>query len=321
MANSPFMELIRTELRTRHYSIRTEKTYLYWIKQFILFNDKKHPDIMGNVEIERFLNHLAVNNQVSASTQNIVLCAIIFLYRYVIKRDIKDLNYDFAKRPKRLPTVLAAQEVTAILQHMTGKYHLITALLYGCGFRLNEVLALRVKDIDLINKSIFIFRGKGAKDRYTLLPISLIPKIKMQLEHAKEVHDADLLDGFGNTSLPPALHKKYKKSLHSFTWQYLFPSTTRCIHPYDGYICRHHIHSSAYAKKLRPAVLASGVNKRVTPHTFRHSFETQLLQSGSDIRTVQELLGHSDIRTTELYTHVIGNKRAGTSSPIDAINV
>ncbi|MFT5880616.1 MAG: integron integrase [Moritella sp.] len=319
MSNSPFLEQIRIDMRTKHYSIRTEKTYLYWIKQFILFNDKKHPEKMGNIEIERFLNYIAAYRHVSASTQNIALCAIIYLYRHIIKVEIKDLDYKFAKQPKRLPTVLSPTEVASILRNMSGKYHLITALLYGCGFRLSEALSLRIKDIDLTNNTIFIFRGKGAKDRYTLLPSSLIPALQIQIKLAQQVHNNDLLEGYGCASVPPALHKKYKNSLKAFAWQYLFPSTVRCIHPYDGYICRHHIHSSAYAKKLRPAVMASHITKRVSAHTFRHSFATQLLISGSDIRTVQELLGHSDIKTTELYTHVIGNRRAGTASPIDTL--
>lgn len=319
MSKSAFLESVRVEIRTKHYSIKTEKTYLYWIKQFILFNDKRHPNEMSNEEIERFLNYIAAERKVSASTQNLALCAIIFMYRHVVKQEVKNLKYDFAKQPKRLPTVLSPPEVFEVLKCMTGKYHLITALLYGGGFRLSEVLSLRIKDIDLINRSIFIFNGKGRKDRYTLLPESLIPMLKQQMENAKCVHERDLNEGFGSTSLPPALHRKYKSSLHTFTWQYLFPSTTRCKHPYDGYICRHHIHDTAYSKQLRSAIIASKITKRVTAHTFRHSFATQLLRSGSDIRTVQELLGHSDIKTTELYTHVIGSKRAGTPSPIDTL--
>ncbi|CAM2982801.1 integron integrase [Moritella viscosa] len=319
MTASPFLESIRTEIKTKHYSYKTEKVYIYWVKQFIIFNNKRHPETMGNTEIEGFLNYLAVKRKVSASTQNIALCAIIFMYRHVLKQDIKDLKYDFTKKPKRLPTVLFPSEVEKILKHMSGQYYLITALLYGGGFRLNEALSLRIKDIDLINKSIFIFKGKGNKDRYTLLPESLIPMIKQQMEHAKAIHEKDISHGFGSTSLPTSLHRKYKSSLHTYTWQYLFPSTTRCIHPHDNYVCRHHIHDTAYSKKLRAAVVASKITKRVTAHTFRHSFATQLLSSGSDIRTVQELLGHSDIKTTELYTHVIGNKRAGTPSPIDTL--
>ncbi|MDO6746471.1 integron integrase [Gilvimarinus sp. 1_MG-2023] len=317
MKPSPFIERVRSELRTRHYSLRTEKTYLYWIRHFILFNDKRHPEVLGNAEIEGFLSYLAVYRKVSAATQNQALCAIVFLYRYIIEREIEDLQYGFAKRPKNVPTVLAPAEISAILNQLRGKYWLITALLYGCGFRIHEALSLRIKDIDLQNRSIYIFRGKGAKDRYTLLPAALISPIQQQMAEAQQIHQTDLAEGYGSTSIAPALHRKYGKSLTDFAWQYLFPSTTRCQHPYDGYICRHHLHGTAFAKNLRKAVKASGVHKRVTAHTFRHSFATNLLLNGSDIRTVQELLGHSDLRTTEIYTHVIGQRRAGTRSPVD----
>lgn len=320
MSKSPFIEQIRTELRTRRYSFQTEKTYVHWIRTFILFNDKRHPQTMGNPEIERFLNHLAVNRKVSAATQNQALCAIIFLYRHVIKKEITDLKYAFTKRPKRLPTVLSTEEVAKILSHMHGKYWLMTALLYGGGFRANEMLMLRVKDIDFNNKSIYIFNGKGGKDRYTMLPAALETHIKQQIQRAQAIHTADCADGYGTTSLPQSLIRKYKNAAKDFSWQYLFPSSKRCVHPQDGYICRHHIHHSAYSKQLRQAVVASGVHKRVTAHSFRHSFATLLLETGSDIRTVQELLGHSDIKTTEIYTHVVGSRRAGTASPFDRLS-
>ncbi|MEC8428023.1 MAG: integron integrase [Pseudomonadota bacterium] len=316
---SPFIETVRTELRTRHYSLRTERTYLYWIRHFIYFNDKRHPKVLGNAEIERFLNYLATRRMVSAATQNQALCAIIFMYRYVIRRDIEGLNYSFAKRPKNIPTVLSPDEIARILAHMQGKYWLITALLYGCGFRIHEALSLRIKDIDIHLRSIFVFRGKGGKDRYTLLPESLITPINDQIESVRTIHSQDLEEGYGMTSVPPSLKRKYSSSLMDFSWQYVFPSSTRCKHPYDGYICRHHLHGTAYAKQLRQAVRNSGIAKRVTAHTFRHSFATNLLQTGTDIRTVQELLGHADLRTTEIYTHVIGNRRAGTTSPIDSL--
>lgn len=288
MPRSPFIESVRTELRTRHYSLRTEKTYLYWIRHFILFNDKRHPVDMGNQEIERFLNHLAVNRGVSAATQNQALCAIIFMYRHILHRSIEGLQYGFAKRPRNLPTVLSPAEVATILNHMQGKYRLITSMLYGCGFRIKEVLALRIKDIDFNNQSILVFRGKGAKDRYTMLPESLVAALHEQIECSKQIHQKDLDERYGMTSIAPSLQRKYGRVLKDFSWQYLFPSSTRCTHPYDGYICRHHIHESALTKQLRQAVKASQLTKRVTAHTFRHSFATQLLQSGSDIRTVQK---------------------------------
>lgn len=299
MSQSPFIESIRTELRTRHYSLRTEKTYLYWVRHFIYFHEKRHPHDMGNIEIERFLNYLATDRNVSTATQNQALCALIFMYRYVLKRQIEGLEYGFAKQPRRVPTVLSPHEVEAILQHLNRKHWLLTAMLYGCGFRIHEALSLRIKDIDINLKSIFIYRGKGGKDRYTLLPNSLVPAISKQIQITKALHDADLSEGYGMTSVPSALKRKYQSTLKNFSWQYLFPSSTRCQHPYDGYICRHHLHGTAYAKRLRQAVKLSEINERVTAHAFRHSFATNLLQTGSDIRTVQELLGHADIRTTE----------------------
>ncbi|MEM8561046.1 MAG: integron integrase [Pseudomonadota bacterium] len=319
MGKSPFIETVRAELRTRQYSLRTKKTYLYWVRHFIYFHDRRHPGEMGNAEIERFLNYLAVTRKVSAATQNQALCALVFMYRHVLRREIEDLKYGFAKRPRNLPTVLSPAEIKSILGHLDGKYWTITALLYGCGFRIKEALALRVKDVDFANKSIFVFRGKGGKDRYTLLPDSMIEPLKHQIEDMRSLHEEDLLEGYGYSSIDTSLKRKYGASLKDFAWQYLFPSSTRCQHPIDGYICRHHLHGTAYAKQLRRAVRASRVNKRVTAHTFRHSFATNLLRSGSDIRTVQELLGHADLRTTEIYTHVVGRHRAGTHSPVDML--
>ena len=276
---------------------------------------------MGNPEIERFLNYLANTRGVSGTTQNQALCAIIFLYLHVVKKEITGLSYSFSKRPKSLPTVLSSHEVANILHHLKGNHWLVTSILYGCGLRVNEALSLRVKDIDFANRSIFIFRGKGAKDRYSMLPTKLVEHLRQQITKVEQIHQQDLSEGFGYTALPPSLKRKYKSTLKDFAWQYIFPSTTRCVHPHDGYICRHHLHESAYSKALRVAVKKSGVPKKVTAHTFRHSFATELLRTGSDIRTVQELLGHSDIRTTELYTHVLGEKRAGTSSPLDRLDV
>ncbi|TAA41724.1 integron integrase [Corallincola spongiicola] len=319
MAKSPFIESVRKELRTRQYSYRTEKTYLHWIRYFIRFNDYKHPDMMGNAEIERFLSHLAVNREVSAATQNLALCAIIFMYRHVVGREIEGLNYSYTRAPRNIPTVLDQEEVAKILAHMTGKYWLIAVLLYGCGLRLQEALSMRVKDIDFSLKSILVFRGKGRKDRYTLLPQSLVPRLQAQITYVKKRHAQDLVEGAGMTSVPSSLYRKYKGVMTDVAWQYLFSSTTLCRHPHDGYVCRHHIHATSFAKQLRKAVLKSGVKKRVTAHTFRHSFATRLLQKGTDIRTVQELLGHSDLKTTEIYTHVVGDRRAGTTSPADML--
>ena len=314
---SPFIESVRTELRTKRYSLQTEKSYLTWIRSFIRFHDRKHPKDLGNAEIEQFLNHLAMNRQVSAATQNQALCALIFMYKHVIKCEIVGLKYSQTKKPRRMPTVLDTQEVGKIIGLMKGKYKLITAVLYGSGLRIHEALRLRIKDIDFANKTVFVFRGKGGKDRYTLLPQTLIEPLKQQIELSKQVHKKDVQDGYGLTSLPPSLIRKYGNAAKDSAWQYLFTSSTRCEHPHDGYVCRHHIHQSAYRKQLRKAVVNSGISKRITAHTFRHSFATQLLLNGADIRTVQDLLGHSDVRTTEIYTHVIGSRFNGTASPLD----
>lgn len=313
------LEKVRQEVRTRHYSLKTEKTYLYWIKYFILFNDKRHPEDMGNTQIERFLTHLAVNRQVSPATQNIALCAIMFLYNKVLNQEIKGLQYTFTKKEQRLPTVLSADEAVAVIRNMTGVHGLIARLLYGSGLRINEALKLRIKDIDFANRSLFVFRGKGKKDRYTLLPTSLHSELKKQIAFSSEIHKKDIEEGFGLTSLPSSLIRKYRRAAADRSWQYLFPSVVRCQHPVDGYMCRHHIHETAFRKQLRKAVILADIGKRVTAHTFRHSFATELLRNGTDIRTVQELLGHVDLRTTEIYTHVIGQRFAFATSPLDTM--
>ncbi|GAB2990936.1 integron integrase [Psychrosphaera aestuarii] len=321
MKQIPFIETVRIEMRTRRCSLKTEKSYIYWIVNFIRFCDMRHPEDLGNLDIERFLNYLAVDRKVSAATQNLALCAIIFMYRNVIKREIEGLSYSNTTKPKRLPTVLESHEAQEILMQMKGKYKLITALLYGSGFRINEVLKLRIKDLNFENKTILVHRGKGAKDRYTIMPMSLIAPLQDQIRLARRIHERDLSEGEGFTSMSLGLKRKIGDAAKDFCWQYLFLSSSRCVHPFDGYICRHHIHESAFRKQLRKAVSASGVTKRVTAHTFRHSFATQLLQMGTDIRTVQELLGHSDLKTTEIYTHILGNRFGFTKSPVDLANL
>lgn len=216
-----------------------------------------------------------------------------------------------------MPTVLTHEEAMKIIDNMNNKYRVMFALLYGAGLRKTELLKLRIKDVDFAAKSVFVFRGKGGKDRMTMLPNNLVEPIKNQIENVRRIHQKDLAEGGGETSLPPGLARKYPYAIKEFKWQYLFPSTTRCQHPIDGYYCRHHLHWTGLTKALRAAVKASGVTKHVTAHTFRHSFATQLLLSGADIRTVQELLGHSDLRTTQIYTHVIGQHSSGTTSPLD----
>lgn len=318
MSNSPFLESIRHVLRTKHYSIQTEKAYLTWIKRFILFNQKRHPENMGEQEVSAFLTYLAVNRQVTSSTQNLALCSIVFMYKHMFSRELTLLDDTVrAKAPKRVPIVLSNEEALKVINLLNPPYNLMFSILYGSGLRKAELLRLRVKDIDFENKSIFVFRGKGKKDRVTLLPQALIPLIEAQIKTVEEVHNKDLTEGEGKTSLPSGLARKYPYAITDFKWQYLFPSRNRCQHPTDGYFCRHHLHWTALTKALRNAVLKSGIRKHITAHTFRHTFATQLLLSGSDIRTVQELLGHNDLKTTQIYTHVIGQHSSGTMSPID----
>jgi integron integrase len=318
MSTSPFLESIRHILRTKHYSIQTEKAYLLWIKRFILFNQKRHPKDMGQQEVSNYLTHLAVNRQVTSSTQNLALFSIVFMYKHVFERELTLLSDTVrAKAPTRVPMVLSNKEVTAIINKLKSPYHLMFSLLYGSGLRKAELLALRIKDIDFDGNSIYVFRGKGAKDRMTLLPKILIESLKEQIEKVENLHRKDLAEGEGKTSLPSGLARKYPKAITEFKWQYLFPSTVRCKHPTDGYFCRHHLHWTSLSKALRAAVLKTGIRKHVTAHTFRHTFATQLLINGADIRTVQELLGHNDLKTTQIYTHVIGQHSSGTLSPID----
>jgi integron integrase len=319
MAKSVFLEQVRVCLRTKHYSIRTEKTYLHWIKRYILFHNKQHPRNLTSIELSQFLSYLAVTCKVSSSTQNQALCAIIFMYKHVLEMELGKFNFKFAKKPKPLPKVISPEESLAVLNQLKGVHQLIGYLLYGSGLRMNEALSLRVKDIDFYNQSIFVFQGKGKKDRVTLLPKFLIDRLRTQIEIVKQLHEQDLENGFGMTSLPPALVRKYKNSVKTLPWQYVFPSAKICKHPYDNYFCRHHLHHSTFSKSLTMATRSSGVMKRVTAHTFRHSFATRLLETGTDIRTVQELLGHEDLKTTQIYTHVLGNKNAGTLSPIDML--
>ena len=318
MSTSPFLESIRHILRTKHYSIQTEKAYLLWIKRFILFNQKRHPKEIGEEEVSNYLTYLAVDRQVTSSTQNLALCAIVFMYKHVFSRELTLLSDTVrAKAPSRVPMVLSNQEATAIINELKPPYHLMFSLLYGCGLRKAELLSLRVKDIDFSGNSIYVFRGKGAKDRMTLLPQLLIAPLKAQISKVEGIHRKDLTEGEGKTSLPSGLARKYPNAITQLKWQYLFPSTVRCQHPTDGYFCRHHLHWTSLTKALRAAVLKTNIRKHVTAHTFRHTFATQLLLNGADIRTVQELLGHNDLKTTQIYTHVIGQHTSGTLSPID----
>jgi integron integrase len=323
MENRPqekkLLEQVRDAIRIKHYSLRTEKTYVEWIRRFILFHNKRHPKDMGTDEIQAFIAYLATQRTVSASTQNQALSAVMFLYRHVLKKDV-DLPSDLfrAQKSKTLPVVLTHQEAMSVIGSMTGVPQLMTKILYGSGIRLAECLRLRVKDIDFGNRQIMIRDGKGEDDRVTILPDSLISLLEAHLKTVKAVHQKDLKDGFGETSLPYALSKKYPSAAKEWMWQYVFPASVRSIDPVSKRTKRHHLDPSVLQKAIRQIALSVGLTKPVTPHTFRHSFATHLLQSGYDIRTIQELLGHKDVKTTMIYTHVLQRGGLAVKSPLDA---
>lgn len=313
------LDQVKDVIRRRHYSIRTEAAYVDWIRRYILFNGKKHPQEMGAVEIERFLTHLAVHKKVSASTQNQALCALVFLYRHVLNIEINGkIDAERAKRPKRLPVVLSRVEIDRLMSHLDGVYWLMAGLLYGAGLRLMECVRLRVKDIDFHQHHIVVRAGKGNKDRVTILPDSLVPELKNQLHFAKGLHENDLRRGYGSVYLPYALARKYPNAATTWHWQYVFPAGKLSNDPRSDKIRRHHINGSSLQKAVRLASRKAELRKPVTPHTLRHSFATQLLESGYDIRTVQELLGHNDVSTTMIYTHVLKKGPAAVKSPMDA---
>jgi integron integrase len=312
------LEQVRDCLRTKHYSPRTEQTYLSWIRRFILFHNKRHPDQMAEPDIEAFLAHLAVHDNVAASTQDQALSAILFLYRNVLHRSLNPSLEDLrARKPKRIPTVLAREEVRSVLDAMKGAPGLVARLLYGSGLRLLECLRLRVQDLDFAQSEILVRDGKGEKDRVTVLPLSLVAHLKAHLTIVRAMHERDLTLGYGRVPLPYALASKYPNADREWIWQYIFPSPDRSIDPHDGSAKQYHLDPSVIQKAVRQAALQSGVAKHATPHTFRHSFATHLLESGYDIRTVQELLGHKDVKTTMIYTHVLNRGGLAVPSPLD----
>jgi len=312
------LDQVRETLRTKHYSYRTEQTYVDWIKRFIIFHNKRHPKDMGAEEVQAFITYLANDRRMAASTQNQALSAIVFLYRYVLQKEVI-LPSDILRpgRPERLPTILSHLEAMAVIGKMKGTPKLIVQLLYGSGLRITECLRLRVKDLDFANHQLIVRDGKGEKDRATVLPESLVENLKYQVEIARLIHQKDLKEGFGEVSLPYALEKKYPRAPREFAWQYVFPSLNRSVDPLLKRTRRHHLDVTVVQKAVRQAALAAGLDKPVSPHTFRHSFATQLLQHGYDIRTVQELLGHKDVKTTMIYTHVLQRGARAVKSPLD----
>ncbi len=312
----------RDHIRLKQYSPRTEKTYIHWVRQYILFHNKRHPREMNITEINQFITHLVVDRKASASTQNQAISAIIFLYKNVLRIELDEttLNFVRPKKGKRVPTVLSKEEARSIISNMSPPYKLMAQILYGSGLRIMECLRLRIKDIDFDNHRIIVFDGKGGDDRVTMLPDSVIPLLKTQIDRVTALHHKDLAAGFGSVIMPFGLGKKYPAAHKQTNWQFLFPASTitpPAPNDEDQTPHRHHIHETALQRAIREATNTAKITKRVTPHTFRHSFATHLLQAGYDIRTVQELLGHKDVKTTMIYTHVLQRGANAVRSPLD----
>jgi integron integrase len=311
------LDQMRDVLHTQHYAIRTEDAYVDWAKRFILFHQKRHPTEMGQVEIEAFLTRLAVERHVAASTQNQALSALLFLYKEVLRQEVGSVDAVRARKPKRLPTVLTKIEALRVLNAMVGVPQVMATLLYGSGVRGRECVRVRVKDVDFAQHILLVRDGKGEKDRSTMLPETLIAPLQEHLARVKQLHTKDLAEGYGAVYLPYALEHKYPNANREWGWQYVFPGKRRAADPRTGTERRHHLEESSLQKAVRAAAPLAGIDKPVTCHTFRHSFATQLLEAGYDIRTVQELLGHQDVKTTMIYTHVLNRGAKAVRSPLD----
>lgn len=319
-SSSPFLESVRNKIRLKHYSIRTEEAYVQWVKRYILFHNKRHPAELGAPEVEAFLTNLAVEGNVAASTQNQARSALLFLYKNVLEQELPWLdNVEQAKKPRRLPVVLDSDEVRCMLAELQGVHWLVATLLYGSGLRLMEALRLRVKDVDLKRCEILVRDGKGFKDRVTMLPKVALEPIRGHLLQVRQLHEADLVAGGGEAFLPYALERKYPHAAREWGWQYVFPSSTLSTDPRSGKVRRHHLADETIQRAVKAACRKVGIVKLATPHTLRHSFATHLLQGGYDIRTVQELLGHENVATTMIYTHVLNRGGRGVNSPLDQV--
>jgi integron integrase len=312
-----FLDQLRLFIRQRHLAWATEKTYIHWVKRFIYFHGKQHPKDMGAMEIEAFLTHLAVQKQCSPSTQATALNALVFLYREFLQRDIGQLEFQFSKTHRRVPTVFSPEEAKRVLENLDGQFLLMAQLMYGAGLRSMECLRLRVKDIDFDMHEITVRNGKGGKDRRTVLPKKSIAALQQQIEHVKLLHAMDMVKGVGAVWMPYALARKYPNAASSLGWQFLFPSEVTSIDPQALIERRHHVHPRTMQRKIGSAIQTAGIYKKASAHTFRHSFATRLLEANYDLRTIQELLGHADISTTEIYTHVLNKGGRGVHSPID----
>ena len=316
---SPFLNMIRRELRLRGYSMRTEKTYLHWIKQFIYFNNKKHPKDMGAIEVKAYLSWLANERHVAINTQKVALNSIVFMYHKILNLSLGDLGFTLATKQRHIPVVLEVNEVRAIINELAGRNRVIVELMYGSGLRVSEVLRLRVQDVNLTRYALTIRNSKGNKDRQTILSSRLHEPLTKLITQAIKLQYEDNQIGLG-CSLPFAMAAQDSNAYKSPAWAFLFPSIGYCNHPVTGVKCRHHLHQTVIRKALKVAVKKARLfNKRVSCHTFRHSFATHMLMSGSDIRTVQELLGHNDVKVTQIYTHVLGKHYAGANSPLDSL--
>lgn len=312
------LDQMRGRMRRLGLSLRTEEVYVGWVRRFILANAKRHPRNMGAREVERFLTRLATQGHVAASTQNQALSALLFLYREVLQQELPWMdNVRRAKRPKRLPVVLSRDEVARLLGEMEGTTWLMASLLYGAGLRLMECVRLRVKDVDFVRREITVRQGKGGKDRRTMLPATAVEALQGQMTEARRVHERDLDAGFGAVWLPDALARKYPAAPREWGWQYVFPASARSIDPRSGATHRHHLDETVLQRAVKRAARAAGIAKPATCHTLRHSFATHLLEAGHDIRTIQELLGHKDVATTQIYTHVLNRGGHGVPSPLD----
>ncbi len=317
---SPFIQKVIEAIRVRHYSRRTEEAYVHWVKRFIFYHNMRHPEEMGEKEVSAFLSWLAVSRNVAANTQNQALNALVFLYRHVIERPLQEINgVTRAKKPQRLPVVLTPVEVARLLANLKGVYWLIACLQYGSGLRLIESVRLRVMDIDFDHRAIFIRNGKGGKDRVVTLADELIEPLQRHMQSVKTLHERDLAEGLGAVYLPHALSRKYPNAPKEWGWQYVFPAGNRSIDPRSGIERRHHIDESCVRKAVKHAVRAAGIHKKASCHSLRHSFATHLLERGMDIRTVQEQLGHKDVRTTQIYTHVINRGGSAVISPLGSV--
>lgn len=314
-----FLDRFQNTIRLHGLSYATEKTYVYWVRFYIRYGNKRHPDELGEKEVADFLSFLALDRNVAPATQRIALNALVFLYRKFLGRDEFDLEYRYAKPQRRIPTVFSEAEAQRVISKLSGKYQLLAKLMYGSGLRVMECCRLRVQDIDFDQNQVIVRESKGMKHRQTVLPLSLVEPLRQTLKQTKIIHERDLEHGYGKVYLPFALSRKYPNANTSFGWQYVFPASHLAHDPRDDEVRRHHIHQSAVQKQIKVAIRESGVNKHASTHTFRHSFATRLLENGYDIRTIQSLLGHADVKTTQIYTHVVKRGGLGVISPVDCV--